>query len=205
MCRTTPFLFHLSSPRGCTVGGACACSPPRKANGRLLLGDVAARRLQRRTRVRSRYFSPTSLVSGLPNISPLAPLTVLSPLLDPSLALFLSLARTPLSSVPVTSGSSQATPPHDERQRQRRLDGDAKNGVEESYADGETNQGLTNGRDWSTRSSDTQRARARDKLPHTPGLLLDRGKASSTISTTLRACNRNGNPRDTFYPLVVVI
>lgn len=56
----TPFLFHPSSPRGYTVGGACARSPPRRADARLLLGDVAARRLQRRTRERSRYFSPTS-------------------------------------------------------------------------------------------------------------------------------------------------
>ncbi|KAG7208042.1 hypothetical protein KM043_009621 [Ampulex compressa] len=57
-----------------------------------------------------------------------------------------------------------------QQQHQQRPDGDARNGVEESYAGGETNQGLTNDGDWSRRSSDTQRARARDKLPHTPGL-----------------------------------
>lgn len=77
----------------------------------------------------------------------------------------LCLARAPLSSPPVTSASgtrapAPAAPPH-------KPVGDVRNGVEESYAGGEANQGLTNDGDWSRRSSDTQRARARDKLPHT--------------------------------------
>ncbi|CAK9817705.1 hypothetical protein ANTQUA_LOCUS9541 [Anthophora quadrimaculata] len=94
---------------------------------------------------------------------------------------------------PATRSSSQ--PAQQPAHTPHRTDGDARNGVEESYAGGETNQGLTNDGDWSRRSSDTQRAWARDKLPHTPGPPLDRGEAFSTIPTTLRARNRNGERR----------
>jgi len=126
------FIRRLHRRQGVPVGGACARCPPREANGRLLLGDVAAaRRLQRRTRERSRYFSPTKSFRA-PEYLSISPPDCAIPSPAPPLAASFSLLRTPLSSVPVTSGRSQATPPHDERQRHRRLDGDARNGVEES-------------------------------------------------------------------------
>ncbi|CAD1478044.1 unnamed protein product [Heterotrigona itama] len=103
--------------------------------------------------------------------------------------------------------ASQATPPHEQpaaaaaaaapAAAPRRPDGDARNGVEESYAGGETNQGLTNDGDWSRRSSDTQRARARDKLPHTPGLrwIVARPSVRYQLPSAHATATANAEPR----------
>ena len=210
-------------------GGACArCPLAETVSGRLLLGDVAARRLQRRKRRRGRkrekgaewerererekervrqILAPPSVL-GAPEYLSISPPDGAIPSLWP-LGFPILLAHPSRRLLSRRVAASQATPPHEQpaaaaaaaaaapAAAPRRPDGDARNGVEESYAGGETNQGLTNDGDWSRRSSDTQRARARDKLPHTPGLrwIVARPSVRYQLPSAHATATANAEPR----------